>query len=186
MAEKDMSWKVLDRQYLSHHVYFTARRDRCQRPDGKIVPEYFVVELPPSVCMLPVTENNEVVMIRQYRHPIGAAILEIPGGFVDNGEDPAVAAKRELLEETGYAFDEIISLGKIAANPGLLDNFTYLYLARNGRKVQDQVLDANEEIEIVLLPLETLKEMLLRKELVQSLHTVCLFYAFLEMGLLKP
>lgn len=182
MAEDSMRWKVLDSTYISHHIYFTARRDRCLRPDGKIVPEYFVVELPPSVCVLPLTDAGEVVMIRQYRHPIGETILEIPGGFIDKGEDPAVSARRELLEETGYAFQEVIHLAKIAGNPGVLDNYTHLFLAKGGHKVQAQQLDANEAIEIVLVPLEELKGMLLRNELVQSLHTVCLFYALLNMG----
>lgn len=182
MAEDNLRWQVLDSTYISHHRYFTARRDRCLRPDGKIVPEYFVVELPPSVCVLPLTEAGEVVMIRQYRHPIGESILEIPGGFIDPGEDPSESARRELLEETGYAFDEIIHLARIAGNPGVLDNFTHLFLAKGGRKVQAQHLDANEEIEIVLVPLETLKGMLQRNELVQSLHTVCLFYALVQLG----
>jgi len=182
MVDDNLRWKVLERTYLSRHIYFTARKDRCQRPDGKIVPEYFVVELPPSVCVLPLTDHDEVVMIRQYRHPLGEVLLEIPGGFVDKGEDPALAIRRELLEETGYAFDEVIPLGKTAANPGVLDNYTHLYLAKNGKKVQAQHLDPNEEIEIVLVPLADLKGMLLRHELVQSMHTVCLFYALLQMG----
>jgi ADP-ribose pyrophosphatase len=185
MANKNLDWTVLDSRYISHHIYFTARRDRCQRPDGQVVPEYFVVELPPSVCILPLTENNEVVMVRQYRHPLRQTILEIPGGFVDPLEDPGAAAKRELLEETGYAFDQVTALGKTTANPGLLENFTYLYLATGGRKVQEQHLDANEEIEIVLVPLAELAGMLLRHELVQSMHTCCLFYALLHMGRLK-
>jgi 8-oxo-dGTP pyrophosphatase MutT (NUDIX family) len=185
MTPKNLDWTILDSQYISHHIYFTARRDRCQRPDGQIVPEYFVVELPPSVCILPLTENNEVVMIRQYRHPLRQTILEIPGGFVDPLEDLAEAAKRELLEETGYAFDQVLPLGKTAANPGLLDNFTSLYLATGGRKVQAQHLDTNEEIEIVLMPLDVLTGMLRRHELVQSMHTCCLFYALLHMGRLK-
>ena len=162
MVERNLDWTVLDRKYLSRHQYFTARVDRCERPDGHIVPEYYVVELPPSVCMVPVTQDGMVLMVRQYRHPLGEAILEIPGGFVDPGEDPTRAARRELLEETGYAFEHIELLGKTAANPGLLNNFTHLFLARGGYKAQAQHLDANEEIEIVPLPLETVRGMLFR------------------------
>ena len=182
MVDDHLNWTILDTQYISHHPYFTARKDRCRKPDGGIVPEYFVVELPPSVCVLPITENNEVVMVRQYRHPIKQAILEIPGGFVDASEDPGDAARRELLEETGYAFDKVTALGKIAANPGVLDNFTYLYLATGGRPVQEQHLDPNEQIEIVLLPLEDLVKMLKRNEIVQAMHACCVFYGLLQMG----
>lgn len=178
----NMDWKVLDSKYISHHIYFTARRDRCEKPDGKIVDAYFVVEMPPSVCVLPLTENNEVVMVRQYRHPIGQSILEIPGGFMDAEETPAEAAKRELLEETGYRFEEVTYLGKVAANPGVLENFTHMFVATGGRKVQEQQLDANEDIEIVLMPVSELLNMVRYNAIVQSLHTNCIFYALLKMG----
>ncbi|HTJ11268.1 MAG TPA: NUDIX hydrolase [Dinghuibacter sp.] len=182
MTQDPLRWEVLDSTYISRHQYFTARRDRCRRPDGVIVPEYYVVELPPSVCVVALTEDREAVMIRQYRHPIAESILEIPGGFIDPGEDPATAARRELLEETGYAFQDIVPLGRIAANPGLLDNYTWLFLATGGKKVQGQHLDPNEEIEIILQPLDEVREMVLGNRLAQALHTVCFFYAFRYLG----
>lgn len=172
-----MNWKILSSAYISKHIYFTARQDTCEMPDGTIVDPYFVVELPTSVCALPITENNEVVLVRQYRHPIGATILEIPGGFVDEGEDMEKAMARELLEETGYAFNEFEYLGKIAANPGVLNNYTCLYLARGGKKVAVQKLDHNEEIEIVTVSLDELKRMVRDNEIVQALHLSCIFYA---------
>ena len=176
-----MNWKTLSSKYLSQHIYFTARQDRCERPDGHIVDPYFVVEMPPSACAMAVTEDNEVVLVRQYRHAVGETILEIPGGFIDPGEDMQKAIARELLEETGYEFTSYDYLGKIAANPGLLNNYTYMYLARGGKKVAAQQLDHNEDIEMVTMPIEAFRAMLLNNEIVQSLHMACTFYAFQKL-----
>ncbi|MFM2327190.1 MAG: hypothetical protein RIR31_1392 [Bacteroidota bacterium] len=173
-----MNWKKLSSKYLSKHIYFTAREDRCERPDGQIVDPYFVVELPASVCAMAVTDDNEVVLVKQYRHAIGEVVLEIPGGFIDDGEDVEKAVARELLEETGYEFTSYDYLGKIAANPGMLDNYTYLYLARGGKKTGLQQLDHNEDIELLTMPLEKFRAMLQNNEIVQSLHMACAFYAF--------
>lgn len=173
-----MNWKKHSSEYISKHIYFTARKDICEMPDGKIVDPYFVVELPTSVCALAITENNEVILAEQYRHPLEETIIEIPGGFVDAGESAATAIARELLEETGYSFSDYIFAGRVAANPGVLNNYTDLYLATGGRKVASQSLDANEDIKIKLVPVETVRQMLMNNEIKQALHVSCLFYAF--------
>lgn len=180
-----MKWKVLSSEYLSNHKYFTARKDRCETPDGHIVEEYFVVELPLTVSAVAITEEKEVLMVRQYRHPIEENILEIPGGFVDAGETSQEAVARELLEETGYSFTSITSLGRVAANPGVLNNFTDLFLAEGGVKTGVQKLDANEFLVVEKISIEELKRLLVENKIVQSLHANCVFYALMKMGLLK-
>ena len=179
---KNMKWKILSSEYLSSHRYFTARKDRCEAPGGKIIDEYFVVEMPATACAVSITEEGEVLMVRQYRHPINEAILEIPGGFIDENETPGQAIQRELKEETGYEFSSVINVGKIAANPGVLNNFTYLFLAQGGKKTSDQQLDKNEILEIEKISLQELKRLFLENKIVQSLHAMCIFYALREMG----
>lgn len=178
----DMKWKILTSEYLSNHQYFTARKDKCETAEGKIIDEYFVVELPTTVCAVAITEEGEVLMVRQYRHPIREVILEIPGGFIDKGETPEEAMLRELKEETGYEFSSIKNVGKVAANPGVLDNFTYLFVAHGGKETSAQSLDANEELEVEKISLQELKELFLNNKIVQSLHANCIFYALREMG----
>jgi ADP-ribose pyrophosphatase len=180
-----MKWKTLSSTYISHHIYFTARQDRCQRADGTIIDPYFVVELPVTATALAFTEDGKIVLVKQYRHPIEEVIYETPGGFIDEGEDFATGMKRELLEETGYAFANIESLGRIAANPGVLNNYTELFLATGGKKITGQELDHNEEIEIVLVSMEELLDLLMTQQVKQSLHTNCIFYALLKTGKLK-
>lgn len=181
----DLNWKTLSSTYIEKHPYFTARKDRCQRQDGKIIDPYYVVELPRSATALAITEDNQVLLVKQYRQPIQQTIIETPGGFIDEGEEYATGMKRELLEETGYEFNDIEYLATVAANPGVLSGFTDLFLARDGRKVKEQELDHNEEIEIMLLSIEELIELIKTNQIVQSLHTNCILYGLMKLGKLN-
>ena len=180
-----LKWSIVSSEYINKHIYFTARRDRCLRQDGVIVDPYFVVELPTAATAFALTEDNKVLMIQQYRHPVGEVILETPGGFVDEGEDFVTAMKRELLEETGFAFNEVEYLGKMAANPGILNNYTEMFLAKGGKKVSSQKLDHNEELQIVVLSIEEVIEALNKQTIKQSVHTNCVFYALMRLGRLN-
>jgi 8-oxo-dGTP pyrophosphatase MutT (NUDIX family) len=177
-----MKWKTLSSKYISRHKYFTARVDKCEASDGKIIEEYFVVELPKTACALAITEDGEALMVKQYRHPVDEVLLELPGGFIDENESPEAAMKRELIEETGYEFASVEQVGIIAANPGVLNNYTALFLAKGGKQTGKQNLDHNEEIEIITIPLNELKTMFLENKIVQSLHANCIFYALRKMG----
>lgn len=177
-----MKWKLLSSEYLSEHPYFTARKDVCEMPSGKIVDAYYVVELPVSVVVFPLTSEGEVVMVKQYRHAVSEILLELPGGFIDGGETKEDGAGRELMEETGYSFEEFVFLGKIYANPGLLNNLTYMYMAKGGKKVAEQEFDPHEELEVVLKPMDEVVALFKENKIPQSLHASCIFYALQKLG----
>jgi ADP-ribose pyrophosphatase len=172
---------IISSNYISNHQYFKARKDKYKTSTGKVVEEYFVVEMPNSACAVALTINNEIILVKQYRHPINAMSTEIPGGFIEPNEQLDIAIKRELLEETGYDFDEVIQLGKTYSNPGVLNNATYLFLLKGGRKVALQMLDENEEIDIQLKSIVEVKEMMLNNEFKQSMHELCLLKAFVYL-----
>ncbi|GAA0884044.1 NUDIX hydrolase [Sphingobacterium siyangense subsp. cladoniae] len=177
-------WKRLSSEYICEEPWATLRRDTCELPDGRINDHYYVLEYPDWVNMIGITEQNELLVIKQYRHGAGIISLEIPAGTTEEGEDPKHAAVREMLEETGYQFDQIEEIAKLYANPATSGNITYTYLMTGGKKVQEQALDEHEEIDVYRIPLEEAKSMLLDNKFSQALHASALFYAFNKLGLL--
>ena len=121
-------------------------------------------------------------MVKQYRHGICDVLLEFPGGIVEDGEDPKDGAKRELLEETGYRASRWIEVGQIFPNPALQTNTLHCYLALDAEKVSGQSLDAGEDIEVQLMPLDELIELAKRGEFRHALMNAVLFSALAYLG----
>ena len=183
---KDMKWKTLSSKYLFNDRWFKVRKDVCETPGGKIVDPYYVYEFPTWVGAVPVTEDGKIVMVRQYRHALGETIIEIPCGCVDDTDKNfQEAIARELLEETGYLFSTYDYLGRISPNPSTNTNLLHMFLARGGKKIAEQALDENEDIEVVLLTIDQLKKLLRENKIVQSMHVSCIMYALEKLNELK-
>ena len=178
-----MKWRILQSEYLFSDLWFRVRRDRCETPSGKIVEPYYVYEFPTWVTAVAITREGKVIMERQYRHALGEVCLEIPGGCVDDSDpDLESAIRRELLEETGYVFDEVEYLGKISANPSTNNNLMHMFLATGGERQGAQQLDHNEEIDLELISLDELKALLDNNGIIQAMHASCIFYALKKLG----
>ncbi|MDQ3682786.1 MAG: NUDIX hydrolase, partial [Bacteroidota bacterium] len=152
-------------------------------PNGQVVPAFYVQEYPDWVNAFALTRNNQVVMVKQYRHGIEETGIELPGGVAEEGETVEEAVRREIKEETGYEFASYEYLGKICANPSTTNNFMHMFLATDGEKVADSQLDDMEDLEVVLYSIEEVKELLKENKIMQSLHANCIFYAFDKLGL---
>lgn len=175
-------WKTIDSKYIIQRPWATLRADKLEMPNGNIKEEYYVLEYPTWVNMVALTEDNQVIFVKQYRHGAGRIMVELPAGVVEDNEDPEIAARRELLEETGYAFDDISYVCELFANPATSGNITYTYLLTGGRKVQEQDLDPSEDIEVVLMDLEEAKQFLFDNKIGQALHSSALFYTLKKLG----
>jgi ADP-ribose pyrophosphatase len=184
MNYKDLTWKILSSTYIHKGPWATLRSDKCVMPDGRIVDEYYVLEYSNWVNAVAITEDNKILMVKQYRHAAGVVSLEIPGGVIDGDETPEHAMQRELLEETGYLFNDIELLCTVYANPSTANNHTYCYLAKGGKKVQEQALDDHEEIIVEEYTIEEIKHLLAKNKIIQALHCTGLFYALIKLGAL--
>lgn len=131
-----------------------------------------VVESKDAANVIALTDNREIVMVRQYRFGICEPTIEIPGGLIEAGEDPQTGCARELLEETGFAATNWQSLGKIPSNPVFIDSYIHHFLASDARQVSNTLTeDIGENIEVVLIPVEQVKTMIRRHEIVHP-HTL--------------
>lgn len=167
MAEGE-AWKRLRSERLLETPYFALRSDRLRLPGGAVKDPYYVVERPDAAIIFPLTAEGEVVLVRQYRPPLERMELGLPAGLVEEREKPEDAARRELLEETGYSGDHWEPLGSLASSPSLKDNWAYLFLARGVEKSAPPAPDEHELVEVVRVPVGDLRGLIRSGEIVSS------------------
>ena len=175
---KDMTWKTLSSEYLIKRPWLTARRDKVQLPDGRILDEYYVLEYPTRVNVIAITKEGDMVLVRQYRHALGRTNFELVAGVLEKGEAPLVAAQRELLEETGYSGGEWKELMQLSANSSTMTNLTHCFLAEGVEKTALQNLDASEDLEVYVFSQEEVKQKLQQGDFVQALMVAPLWKYF--------
>lgn len=183
---KDLNWSVLKSEYVIRDRWISLRADTCRMPSGKIVAPYYVLEYPDWVNAVAITKENEMILVQQYRHGCGKTLLELPSGCMEiSDKSPAEAAKRELLEETGYTCKEFIDLGAISANPSNHNNLSHCFLGMDAELVSEPHLDDTEELKVILKPLDEVIEYLKKGGFLQAMHVSALFKALLYMNIIR-
>lgn len=170
--------RVISSEYVFQRPWLTARKDSLQLANGRINPEFYVLEYPTWVNIIAVTREGRYVMVRQYRHGLGRIGLELCAGCVEDGEEPEDAARRELLEETGYTGGRWTLQAVISGNPSTTNNLSYCFLAEDVELTDTQHLDATEEIEVVTLSRDELFDLMMSDEMKQSLMLAPLWRYF--------
>lgn len=163
-------WKILDSEYLLRHQYMTLRKDKVELNNGHIVNDYFVIEKANWINVIAITEEGKFVFERQYRHGARVINYELPAGIIEEGEEPIEAAKRELLEETGYSGGEWVEYNRAYPNPSSMTNMNYTFLAKGVRKEKEQNLEVTENIEVLFLSIEEVKKLLLSSQVIEGIQ----------------
>lgn len=175
MSKSPLPWERLSRSLLQKTVVFDLLVDRLRSPRNGVEDDFYLIDVVDWVNVIAVTENREVILVEQYRFGIAANSLELPGGMVHNrGEDPQLAAKRELEEETGFTAETLEFLGCVHPNPAIQTNRCHLYYAPlvtpSGTFAQDEL----EDIVIHLVPMREIPQ-LIREEKITHALMLCAF-----------
>jgi len=171
-------WKIHNKEVvLTAHV-FRYQKVQSESPTTREIGNFDVVQCFNWVNIIALDENNEVILVKQYRHGTEEVTLEIPGGAINQNEDSLSAAKRELVEETGYTSSNWKFLGKVDANPAFMNNSCETYLALNAKKTHELSLDPFEEIEVLHKPFHEIKTLIKEKVIKHSL-VIAAFYFLL-------
>ena len=168
MTDIDLTWKPVGETVSLETPVFRVLTRRMQSPDNMITDDFYILDAPDWVNVVAITDQNEFVLVNQYRFGTGMLSLEVPGGVVDKGESHREAAERELLEETGFIAAEWRQLGILAPNPALNTNRCGIWLAKGCTHLKDGGHDSTEFIRV---------EKLSKQQMVESISNGSIHHA---------
>lgn len=155
--------KTVSSEEIFNGVIVKLRVDKVAMPGGNLATRE-IIEHPGGVGIVAVTDNDEIIMVKQFRKPVEKAIYEIPAGKLDKGEEHRKCGIRELQEETGYKAENFEYLGYMYPSPGFCAEVTHLYLATD-LKMGDMHLDPDEYLDVEIMPIEKVKDMIMNNEI---------------------
>jgi ADP-ribose pyrophosphatase len=181
-------WSRIRSEHNQSFRVFSVRTDTAVSPRTGKEHDFYVIESRDWINVIPLTSDDQVVMVRQFRHGLREITLEIPGGLLDPGDTPEKAAARELLEETGYLAKELERIGAVNPNPALFNNRCYTFAARDVRKISGPMPDQAEDIEVVLIPLSHIPAMIRQGKIDHAMVITAFYWYFsqAQQGLKIP
>lgn len=157
-------WELLSSELAYENPFVSVLTETLKRSDGRIIENYYSIKRRDAVYVVALTRDYKIPLVYQYKNGVKDVIWELPAGFVEANESPLESARRELLEETGFAAEEYMLLGSFVPNPSLSGNKNFVFLSKNAKKISEQQLDVNEEIKVQLFALEELVEAIKKRQ----------------------
>ena len=158
-------WKTTCSQELLDTKWVKVRKDAVDLPNGQHIDDFYAITINEAAAIVALDDDGNIILKKEYRHCYGRDLIEIPAGGFERGEEGLEVAKRELLEETGYVSDDWQFIGRTVESSAKLTNYMHIYFADHCRKVSGQHLDATEEIEVLVMPLEQAVSMVMDNEI---------------------
>ena len=141
------------------------RKDAVELPNGQHIDDFYAITINEAAAIVALDDYGNIILKKEYRYCYGRDLIEIPAGGFERGEEGLEVAKRELLEETGYISEDWQFIGRTVESSAKLTNYMHIYFADHCRKVSGQHLDATEEIEVLVMPLEQAVSMVMDNEI---------------------
>ena len=180
--EEELTWELISTEHIVQDKWIDFRKSAYRFPDGTVFEPFYSYSRRDYVVIVASDEDGNYLCVRQYRQGIGKVTTEFPAGGIErrdgkeygsgdtSAEDALDAAKRELLEETGYESDEWQHMLTIPSNATIADNYAHLFVARNCRKVADQSLDETECLNVITLSADEIDGLVTDGDFLQAMH----------------
>ena len=173
-------WQSKNIKSLGKYKIFEIFEEKVINPRNNKELNFYYLNLADWTVIIPITQDNKVVMVKQYRVGAKKYFYEFPGGLIDKGETSLQAAKRELLEETGYYSDKLQLLTTVYPLPAFQTSKCYVYVAKEAKFIKEVSLDDGEDIETIVFPLEKVKNMIFNNKIDNAIMMLA-FLAYMNI-----
>ena len=175
-------WRILDSDYRIQTKFLRLRADRVELPSGDVVEDYFVRESRGFCVVFALTPDENVLLVRQYKHGIREILTELPAGMIDEDETPEACAERELAEETGFTGSAPQHVRTFLTDPTNATGRFHLFVVRDAVRTREPVFDVTEDIEVDLVPVDEVRAMAFDGRIAHGSQVAAVLVALAHLG----